>query len=852
VPLPAQTNNASLLPKIMGILPAMLIWSMASAQFFGWPSHSGTLDPAHDVNSSGVSTLTVASNTTVYADSNRVRVTGSTFLGGVDYMLDVSAPAGVLLSDLDFPVNKWCFMAQMEDPSALYKVGTNTRVEVVSFDPGLGKLHVRKPAGSISVTPASFDYATNAVVQLIRVPVYRNLYLEPQGVLTCHPYNHADGTGGVLPFIASYVYFNGGIINASGKGYHVGGNYTLGQGTAGAPAATGTLGAGWPPGPYPYANVTPHTSFGNPPPTDLNPAMNGYLCGDPAGVMNDFDISNMLPGNSGNGANNTAAGANTTSGTIDTYDPPTSPLTSSAWGTIRMGNAGLPGNDGATGGGGGGTGGEGGMNGLPGIPGPGLAGYAGATGGNAGDAARGGGIIIFKLKEFTPASGLSSNQKFIYSNGEHGKRGGNGGRGGDGGDGGLGIDGGCDLSTNQIIPPGAIGGYGLSGIGGDGAQGGSAGNSGSIWLMKKTSSSLGSRVSLRGGFGGPGGRGGYSKKYYTLPLAFNWEAPGLALLTCNGFGREYEYCLPVPPCPPIEVCDCEEVFAQLERIKTPTTFQNTTYPYSLTSGSYAPVFYDNNYYNSGVRALYYTDNSTAPCPITYKCIMYRQNLFESMVMKLYKTKELDGSPGMVGFNTITRPSLGSNIVNLDYVISPTTWKGLKFTGGAVDVLEDLDDPSKPIVYGSNCRYTYKSGGGGGGGSGGPTEPPFKRDGLSFEDKTGDDGDNGSDGTDNTGDPDWYEENDNAPRIDMGGGSGSGFIETTDLILLSGNVVSGIPQVVTLANPEVPASYVLLDMQGKVVAEGTIETSIKLPHVARGTYVLRVMQGQAIDIKKIQL
>jgi hypothetical protein len=156
------------------------------------------------------------------------------------------------------------------------------------------------------------------------------------------------------------------------------------------------------------------------------------------------------------------------------------------------------------------------------------------------------------------------------------------------------------------------------------------------------------------------------------------------------------------------------------------------------------------------------------------------------------------------------------------------------------------------VYGSNCRYTYKSGGGGGGGSGGPTEPPFKRDGLSFEDKTGDDGDNGSDGTDNTGDPDWYEENDNAPRIDMGGGSGSGFIETTDLILLSGNVVSGIPQVVTLANPEVPASYVLLDMQGKVVAEGTIETSIKLPHVARGTYVLRVMQGQAIDIKKIQL
>jgi hypothetical protein len=230
--------------------------------------------------------------------------------------------------------------------------------------------------------------------------------------------------------------------------------------------------------------------------------------------------------------------------------------------------------------------------------------------------------------------------------------------------------------------------------------------------------------------------------------------------------------------------------------------------------------------------------------------MYRQKLYEAMLQKLYKKADLQtyaGTPANVGFNSLTRPS--SNILNLNYVSTGTTWSGLKFTGGSFDMLEDLDDPSNPIVYGSNCNYTYGTGGGGGSGSGGgPGEPQPKKDGLAKDVKTGDDGGNGEDGDDNTTDSDWFFEDGDAPRIDKGSGN---YLETTDLAVVKFNGVSGEDQTVELEFKDQPADYILIDMNGKVVAEGTIHTSIVLPHLAKGTYVLRIMQGQAMDIKKIQ-
>jgi len=838
----------------MGILPAMLIWSMASAQFYGWPSPSGSLDPAHDVNSSGVSTLTVASNTTVYADNNRVRVTAATDLGNDEWMLTVSAPAGATsLSLLDFPMDKWCLLIQMEDPSSTFSVGKSTRLEVISYDPILGEIHMKVPP--TLVTPGQFNYAALSRVQLIRVPVYRNLYLEPRGELTCHPYNHADGTGGVLPIVVSYkVYFNGGIVNASGKGYHVGGSYTLGQGTAGAPASASPTpaggGSGYPPGPFPYANEQAH-GWGSPQPVTMNPNDNGYLCSaDPSASASDFDLSNQVGAQPGYDNNDNTTSVNLTTGPIETYDP-ISPTQSSAWSTIRMGDAGLPGSYGATGGGGGGFGGQGGMNNSSNSPLSGDIGMPGYGGGAAGGAARGGGIILFKLYTFTVSSSLSSTQKFILSNGEHGHPGGRGGAGGDGGDGGDGADGGCNGSL--IVPPGQIGGFGQSGTGGDGADGGDAGESGSIWLMKKNPNALGSRVSLRGGFGGPGGRGGYSKAYYTLPLAENWGASGLRGLSCNA-QREYEFCPPQPPCPPIETCDCEKVFEQIERINTPG-IQNTNMPYELSATGMASVFYTNDYYTNGTHALYFIDNTTNPCPTTYKCVMYRQAVFTKMLEKLFKKKDLEsyiGSPADVGFNHFYDPTFPSNIVNLDYVAAGSRWKGLQFTGGYLDQLQDLDDPSKPIAYGSNCdySYSYQSATSTGGGSSGGGEPPVKKKAQVKDVKTGTDGDNGADGDNNDTDAGWFVESGSAPapKDDRGGK----YLETTELVSLTQHGIDAYTKEVVLDDKSIPASYALIDMQGKVVAEGTIETSIRLPHLARGTYVLQVTQGKAVDIRKIQL
>lgn len=838
--------------RLSSLFLTMCIVYMANAQFYGWPASTGPLGPEEDGLSMTVDGTTLSGID--YADNDRLRVTNATLMGGSDYELDVTSPSGININALSFPVDKWCFMIQMEDyTGSPTSVGFNTRLEVINFTPmttTTGTLQVRVPSG-ISNLPTQFDFHSSSRVQIIRVPIYRELYLEPKGQLSCHPYSHDDGTGGVLPFVASkQLYLNGGIVNVSGKGYHVGGSYVPGAGTSGASASasyTPSTSGMWPGGPFPYASIVSQPSFGTNPPVTLDPNDNGYLCSVIPGSINDFDITTHSPlAEQGGEPNNTAGAANTTSGVVDRYYP-SNPSHSTSWDTIRMGNSGDPGTYGATGGGGGGFGGKGGDH-IYGSGLPGTAGFAGVAGGDAGEAARGGGIIIFKLRTFSIAASLSTSQDFFFANGEHGKRGGSGGRGGNGGYGGLGADGDCD--GGKIIPPGGVGGYGESGIGGDGGDGGDAGASGSIWLMKKTSTPLGSRVSLRGGYGGPGGRGGYSLKYYTLPLANNWVSPGLAGLSCN-VGKEYSFCAPAPPCPPIETCDCEKVFEQLEKIKTPTTFQTALIPYSLTSGSNYPVYYDNNYYNSGIHALYYTDYSATPCPTTYKCIMYRQALYEKMILKLYKKADLEtyaGATANVGFNNIYYPVLGGAVVNLDY-IGGSNWSGLKFTGGSsFDQLEDLDDPSLPIVYGTQCNYSYSgSGNTVSPRSGGSVENPPVTEAYAYDEKTGGDGGNGTDAADNSGSSDWFDEDDDAPRIERDNGEQK-FLETTDLIIIQ--TANDNTKSIKLNDIDLPARFVLIDMHGKTVAEGEIDGAARLPQVATGTYLLKVSQGAALDIRKI--
>lgn len=832
-------KHPSVLKGILS-MSLLLICLITNAQFIGWPNNSGAQATEEDV-------LTKTITTTEYTDNDRVRVTASTQISFSpdQYELDVSAPSGMSLSSLSFPAGKWCLLIQMEDPSGSFNVGQHCRGEVVSFNSSTGKLVLEIP--STNTYPA-LTFATNSRVQLLRVPVWRTINLESGGELTCAPYNHADGTGGIVAVVAgSILNFKGGIINASGKGYHVGGSYTLGTGGAGQNAASawtgGTLGFSY--GPYPY----PHNSIvnGNPPPAGFNPLLNGYMCSQnlSADAFVDMDISgHTIPARNGGDADNTLIAGSSTSGTIDHYFP-SNPVNSSAWSILMMGNSGDPGANGGNGAGGGGYGGTGGNN-LLGIGTAGVIGQNGGVGGNAGDASRGGGIVLLKINSFSKTSNITSTRKMIFADGRNGNYGTNGGAGGDGGEGGLGADGGCN--GIQIVPPGSIGGYGQSGIGAKGGTGGDGGECGAVWLMKRSTGALSGHVSLRGGKGGAGGAGGYSKDYLGLPLAMNWLAPGLSALPCNL--KNYYMCYPTYSCPDYEVCDCDKVFEQLKDIGSGFTISNSSMPYSIDKTGFESVWYTDDYNNDGsmVKALYFTD-LTGACPVKYKCVMARQELYKDMLDKMYKKKDLQtyipatGTTYKVGVNTI---SLASGNVELDYYDGTKTWKVLQYRP-SVDELEDKDDPNHPIVYAMNCDFSYPNGSGGYGGGGGTFEPPRKNPEVKLI-KTGDDGDDGGDEPDGDGDPDYFAEDDNAPFIGK-----KPLTETTDLISVHNQQHSSATSVieVELITKETIADYLLYDISGKLIEKGRIEGKKQFSGLPKGIYVLVVKTSDATDVKKLQ-
>jgi hypothetical protein len=62
-------------------------------------------------------------------------------------------------------------------------------------------------------------YNTAGFVQLIRVPIYKNVTVGPPG-LSCLPWDKSRGTGGILVFFAINQLNIEGDINVSGKGFH--------------------------------------------------------------------------------------------------------------------------------------------------------------------------------------------------------------------------------------------------------------------------------------------------------------------------------------------------------------------------------------------------------------------------------------------------------------------------------------------------------------------------------------------------------------------------------------------------------------------------------------------------------
>ena len=826
------------------------------SQFYGWPTGGPEMDGTN---------LTI--NSTVYADNNRVRVTDTTHLGGNLYELDITAPDGVAdISTLDLhDAGKWGFIIQMEDPNT-NTTGQNTRIEFQSFTPlssTTGKLTVVLPTGVIW---PSFNFAANSRVQLIRVMVYENLYLQRNGKLTCHPYNHNDGTGGVVVFVTNgTTYFNGGVIDASAKGYyHNEDSIVLGVGGAGTPYNQGSPNDGYSAGIYPYARVPLAGGSLAPVSFDYDKTKNGEWCSDHpnAEPMPDiYDLDNInYPGQDGYGATNNGGIGTTTSGVV-TYHP-AAPVGSTAWDTLVMGKSGLPGSKAGDGGGAGGDGGHGGGNNIFPTGQPGALGQAGPKGGDVGGGARGGGIILLKTRGINKNL-VSNAYPMLLAMGENGIGGENGKKGGDGGQGGLGADGGCNTDLPpKIVPPGEIGGMGWSGIGSGGGDGGGGGSSGSIWVMKKTSVSMVNHARWNAGNFGPAGHGGYSLRQRRLPLPVNYrdgsgQPTSLTNLICNT--HDYYHC--PPGCELKEVCDCDTVFEYLaNEMSSFTIGNNTSYPYYLESGT-KRLYYDPNYVdqkgNDPEKTLYFQGVGPDNCPVNFRCVMRNKYLFDSLMQKMFGVRDLESfisdplpTSFDLGINFAEQPN--SDRVNMDFIGYGENHRVFEYTLSKGE-LKDVDDPSHPTVYDGHCAIkdeiviTYIH----------PDSIDFSgewyptRIDFPFYEKTGPDG---FDGTSGDFDGDNFSEDSDAPFIIPEDKNTIRYKEFTDFAIVKGisAVESSSIQITLDTEITTTAQYELYDIQGRLIAKGTINGAYTIQNLRRAVYFLKLQSGELMDVKKIGL
>ena len=68
-----------------------------------------------------------------------------------------------------------------------------------------------------SITPNTFSPPGDELIQMIRVPSYKNAQID--GTLTCEPWNWEEGTGGVLALMVNETLTFNGSIDVSGKGF---------------------------------------------------------------------------------------------------------------------------------------------------------------------------------------------------------------------------------------------------------------------------------------------------------------------------------------------------------------------------------------------------------------------------------------------------------------------------------------------------------------------------------------------------------------------------------------------------------------------------------------------------------
>lgn len=286
-------------------------------------------------------------------------------------------------------------------------------------------------------------------VQIIRVPMYRNLNLPDNFTITCSAW---DGyTGGIIAFLVEEnLRFQGDniIIDANAKGYRNGAANT---------------------------NVSSNA-------TNLTSLTNGYAGSDadnylvPYTQVNIRHISSLAPncdlleGTLG-GLGQAQVKADATTHYYKTESEigcvSTDPF------KISMGSGGKggkPGEYGASAGGHGGAGGGAVFDGTKGTYGS----YNSGSSGAGGKGGVGGGLIYIWAYEYDYSSSVTSNKIFQVKGGDADNGADGVGMGGNGGNGGKGAPGKCNGPGNYIMP----GGAGKAGQGGNGADAGSGGDGG--------------------------------------------------------------------------------------------------------------------------------------------------------------------------------------------------------------------------------------------------------------------------------------------------------------------------------------------------------------------------------------
>jgi hypothetical protein len=480
-----------------------------------------------------------------YMDDVRAKVTALSATLACSYELTLSNITGT------FQVGDIALLIQMKGTG----IGTHQNVVINTIT-----------ANTLCVLPVgttmhTYSFAgTDDRVQLIKINEYQNFTLGG-GVVTCHPWNDSNGTGGILCMIVNgTLTINSGVFTVAAKGYTPEeAGVTFASGSAG-----GTPVGAWNGG----SNLT--TYAGSP--------VSLFVCNDQLYTTTPSPSSPyvFVRGQDGTKAGSVGASANLNTGKPVFYGG--SQINSQ----LVMGDPGYysNGSQGGEGGQGGGYGGSGANNntlcGNSGIAG--TIGEAGQTGGNAGKGGRGGGAMLIKASNINistadivfDASGQS---------GEHGQFGGNGGKGGLYGKGGAG----CCVN-NTVVPDAGNGGYGDVGAGGKGADGGNGGRPGFIWVVRQHSYSTVAtnrtdNFRVKGGKGGKGGLGGWGNFNITPSQQFAERNP------CTG-----DSCKVNTTCF-TEYCDIDRIMCIIKNNATSCVLNGNIYEFKNSSGSVIAKYY---------------------------------------------------------------------------------------------------------------------------------------------------------------------------------------------------------------------------------------------------------------------